>query len=155
MTQIANVTHGYVINARIRLALAALSGMILTVSACSSEAAESPSPSPSTSPSAEPSTPVTLAPEDLEDPHEAAVAAFERFMDAFVAASSVPDPASPELATAATGDALQAVTGALQTNLDQGERSEGRPDILTVTVTDSALDTDPIQVAIESCQDTT
>jgi hypothetical protein len=113
----------------------------------SSVSSASAAPSPSASPAA--------APEDLADPHEAATAAFARFMDAFVAASAIPDPASPDLATAATGDALQAVTAALQTNLEAGERSEGEPGILTVTVTESALDTDPIQVVIASCQDTT
>lgn len=138
-----------------RIALAFLAaGLIMNAAACSGSTETTDTPAPSSS-APEPSATATPAPEDIDDPHQAAVAAFERFMDAFVAASAIPDPASPDLATAATGDALEAVTEALQANLEQGERSEGQPDILTVTVADSALSTDPVQVVIASCQDTT
>ncbi|WP_335988504.1 hypothetical protein [Glycomyces sp. MUSA5-2] len=139
---------------RVFIALATGSLLATGLTACSEdETPADPAPATTSTPSASASP--AVAPEDIVDPHEAAVAAFERFMDAFVAASAIPDPASVELATAATGDALRAVTDALQTNLDEGERSEGEPAISDVTVTESALNTDPIQVVVTSCQDTT
>ena len=76
-------------------------------------------------------------------------------MVAFTEASAIPDPTYPGLASAASGSALEAVTGALEIKVDQGQRSEGRPEILGLSVKESALDTVPVQVALTTCQDST
>jgi hypothetical protein len=142
----------------LRLSLFAVVALVVptTLIACSSDAAGDSSASPDTK-AATPGPAVTtpVVPEDIDDPLEASIAAFERFMHLFVEASAVPDPEHPGLTAAASGDALDSITQALQTRVERGQRSEGQPQLLGISVKDAALDTEPVQVAIVTCQDST
>jgi hypothetical protein len=142
---------------RIRVLVVALATLVLSVSlvACSGdETPADPVPSGSTATPSE-ATSMTPAPEDIAEPERAAIAAFRRFMDAFIAANAIPDPSYPGLAEAASGEALDVIVTAVGANLDLGQRTEGQPESQEITVKESSLNTDPVQVALVICQDST
>jgi hypothetical protein len=148
------ITDSGVIMIRVFVLVVAALVLPVGLAACSEDKTPADhTPSGSATPSEAAST--TPAPEDMADPQQAAIAAFERFMDVFVAANAVPDPDYPGLAEAASGEALDVIVTAVQSNLDLGQRTEGQPEILDITVKESSLNTDPVQVALETCQDST
>jgi hypothetical protein len=148
---ISNRTGQNMVKAQVQLLAALVMGVIATATACSSD---------STPPSdaAESSTPTNgassllIAPEDIEDPSAAAVAAYERYWRTVAEATAIPDPRYPALAEVASGAALTTAQELAQSALDAGERDTGAP-THSAAVTDTYPDDNPTEFVITDCSD--
>ncbi|WP_026931907.1 hypothetical protein [Glycomyces tenuis] len=153
---ITQTTSRYLTTLRVPLlALAALT-MSMSVVACSDS--DTPNPAPAAS-STDPisqniGSSSSPAPEDIEDPLQAAVAAYERFRSVTAEAASIPDPGYAQLEQVAADDALATTRSSLQQLLDAGQRTEGAPET-SAKVKEYAIEGDPVQVVVLDCSDTT
>ncbi|WP_335986695.1 hypothetical protein [Glycomyces sp. MUSA5-2] len=150
MVETKNVTHGYVLGTSVRALIAAASGVLLTLSACSSESPEQES-APDSTDDATRSYPV---PEEILDPADAAVAAYERYWRTVAEATAIPDPEYPQLLDAAAGQALEWGQSLVQGGVDRGQIGSGSPSHDAV-VTDLYPDDEPTEVVIADCIDST
>lgn len=131
-----------------------LVGMMLTTAACTNgqtpETSASPTPLNSATPSqAATSTP---APEDIEDPFQAAVAAYLRFRDVLDEAAAVPDPDYPQLEDVAADDGLAVARQGLQRLADEGLRNTGKHTD-EFEIKEWAPEDSPTQIALITCSD--
>lgn len=132
----------------IRFSLFGLVALALPMSliACSESNSLEDLPTPS------PNSTVTPVPEEVQDPEEAAIAAYTRYRLAHVAAAALPDPDYAELTESAAGTALESTRDAVQRLVDNGWRAEGEP-TFDVVVKEAALERDPVQVVVTDCSD--
>lgn len=132
----------------VRISVSALASLSLTMSliACSeNDSLENTPPPP-------PDSAATPAPEEVQDPEEAAIAAYTRYRLAHAAAAALPNPDYAELAEAAAGAALESTREAVQRLVDNGWRAEGEP-TFDVVVKATALEREPLQVVVTDCSD--
>jgi hypothetical protein len=130
--------------------LAAL-GMALA-SGCSDDRnrAEPDSPSGSSTDDA----PATLAPEAIDDPERAAIAAYARYWDTILSSFAAPDGDFSDLEAIASGQALEYAIAIEQRGLDEDVYGTG--DMTHDTeIKDALLEGDMQQVVVIDCADTT
>ncbi len=120
--------------------------------ACTSSGdAESPTGPPvgdSSSAAAEPAP----APEEIADPGEAAIAAYERYWRTVAESGAVPDPDYGPLSQVASGAALETAQQLAQDALEAGERTEGGP-LHDAAVTESYPSAAPHRFVVTDCMD--
>jgi hypothetical protein len=141
---------GHPAETRVVFAFIAALGLALASGCTDDQGAATPTDSPSGSNSDELAS--TPAPETIDDPEEAAIAAYLRYRQAFAEAAAIPDPDYPALAEAAADDALASTQSAIQRLVEAGLRNEGAP-TSEAEVKESALDSDPVQVVVADCSD--
>jgi hypothetical protein len=105
------------------------------------------------SPSSTPATPSASTSSSPADPAESAVSAYRSMWKAFVAASDIADPAYPDLARYADGDALKILVNGVKDLQSKGLVNQGDV-VLSPKVTATSLSVKPAQVQIEDCVDT-
>ncbi|WP_155830131.1 hypothetical protein [Glycomyces tenuis] len=93
-------------------------------------------------------------PEEIEEPREAAVAAYERYWRTVAESGEVPDPNYGSLVQVASGAALETARSLAQDALDAGERATGAPSH-TAEVTEAYPESNPYHFVIEDCMDST
>ncbi|GAB4001736.1 hypothetical protein GCM10029992_38050 [Glycomyces albus] len=119
--------------------------------ACTSEsgdAIETDSPSGSDRPNQN----TTEAPEDIDDPEQAAIAAYLRYWDTVVAAFADPDGDFTEFEAVAADGALEHAISIEQRALDEGLHGTGTP-THEVTVKETLLTDEVQQVVVTDCSD--
>ncbi|MEV6932226.1 hypothetical protein AB0M46_48125 [Dactylosporangium sp. NPDC051485] len=136
-----------------RVAVSAGSVLLCLAAGCSTQKPAAP-----VTPAAPSSAAAASSAAASDDPAAAAAAgrgaldAYRGMWRAYVAALTTPDPASPDLAKYATGDALKTLTAGIQSVKDQGLKGTGNvalaPKITAVTPT-----TAPTEIEITDCLD--
>lgn len=128
-----------------------LVAVVVSLAAC-----DKASPEPSLSPApqvslASPSP--TAVPTDRDSAVQAADRAYRGMWDAYLRVLTAPDPANPELAQYAAGEALKALSNGVREVRDQGLKGEGKfvlsPQVTAVAPTDT-----PTKISIRDCVDT-
>jgi len=125
-----------------------LVAVVVSLSAC-----DKASPEPSLSPApqvslASPSP--TAVPTDRDSAVQAADRAYRGMWDAYMRVLTDPDPANPELARYAAGEALKALSNGVREVKDQGLKGEGKF-VLSPQVTDVTPASSPSKIAIHDC----
>ncbi|MCD0444261.1 hypothetical protein LO763_11575 [Glycomyces sp. A-F 0318] len=96
----------------------------------------------------------SLAPEAIEDPEQAAIAAYTRYWEQAMRSFAAPDGDFTEFEALATGQALEQAIAIEQRGIDEGTHGEG--DIIHhVTVKDTLLTDEVQQVVLIDCADST
>jgi hypothetical protein len=138
-------------NARLLGLGTSAAAVCLVLTACGPD---SPGPqqsaAPSATASATPSAPTSTSP---VDPAESALSAYRSMWKAFVAASDVADPAYPNLARYADGDALKVLVNGVKDLQSKGLVNQGDV-LLSPKVTATSVSVKPAQVQIADCVDT-
>jgi hypothetical protein len=133
--------------ARLSWRMPLLVGAVVLASCTSDPEPPRSSPTPSLRPpSATPTT--ATGPAAVQD----AVAAYRGMWDAYLRALAVPDPARPELARYAAGNALQTLVSGVREVKDRGLKGEGAFKTAP-RVTDVAPASAPTKVGIRDCFD--
>lgn len=151
MNVIPNRTGRNVVKAQVQLLAALVMGVLTTATACSSDS----TPHSDTLDSAKPTdsaSSLLVAPENIEDPSAAALAAYERYWRTVAEATAIPDPGYPALSEVASGAALISAQELAQSALDAGERDTGAP-THSASVTDTYPDDSPTEFVITDCSD--
>lgn len=125
--------------------------LLAATAACSSDSELTDEGDASSAPTNSASS-LLVAPEDIEDPSAAAVAAYERYWATVAEATAVPDPNYPALADVASGAALTTAQQLAQAALDAGERDTGAP-THDAEVTSTYPEDDPTEFGITDCSD--
>jgi hypothetical protein len=137
------------------VALAVLPALMLVAGCTGKTQTAQPTPAPSVT---LPSTPATTAaatsaPDTPASASSKAVAAYVAMWTAFDAAQAIPDPAYPQLAQAATGEALETLTKAVADTKSKGLKGVGRaklsPKVFQIAPTDH-----PTAIRIRDCLNT-
>jgi hypothetical protein len=149
---ISNRTGQNMVKAQVQLLAALVTGVLATATACSSDSTP-PKDSAEATPSNNASS-LLVAPEDIEDPSAAAVAAYERYWRTVAESGAIPDPNYGPLSEVAGGEALETARSLAQDALDAGQRATGTP-VHDAEVTSMYPETDPHQFVIADCMDST
>ena len=128
-----------------------LVAVVVSLSAC-----DKASPEPSLTPApqvslASPSP--TVVPTDRDSAVQAADRAYRGMWDAYLRVLTDPDPANPELARYAAGEALKALSNGVRKVKDQSLKGEGKF-VLSPQVTAVAPADAPTKISIRDCVDT-
>lgn len=136
--------------ARARLVVAVLAGSALSMSliACAPDA----EPPPSAPEGLDATAPVYPVPEEIDDPSESAIAAYERYWRVVAESGAIPDPDYGPLDQVASGAALETARQLAQDALDAGERTEGGP-LHEAAVTESYPAAAPHRFVVTDCMD--
>jgi hypothetical protein len=131
----------------------ALAGTVLAASACTAasdagpaETSESASPTAAESP--------TLLPEQIDDPEDAAIAAYTRYWDTVMAAFAAPDGDFSDFEAIASGQALEQARAIEQRGLDEGVHGAGTLRH-NITIKDTLFTDEVHQVVVTDCADST
>jgi hypothetical protein len=122
--------------------------------ACNNDKQPSNATTSTTTPATSPSSASTsAAPQTREQAAQAAIDAYVGMQRAFLKATETADPAHPDLAKYASGEALTRLTGALKNYQTQGLRGRGdvtfHPSIESLAPADA-----PIKAQVRDCMDT-
>jgi len=139
--------HGVVSKFPLAIALA---GMALAASACTgSEGGDSAETSETDVPtSAAPPTP----PEEIDDPLDAATAAYERYWDTITAELEAPDGDFTAFEAVASGQALEYALSIEKRGVDEQVHGSGEF-THDIEVTDSLITSETMQVVVADCSD--
>jgi hypothetical protein len=131
----------------------ALASAALAASACT--ATEDAGPA-ETSDAASPTTTAspTLLPEQIDDPEEAAVAAYTRYWDTVMAALEAPDGDFSDFEAIASDQALEHAKAIEQSSLDENTHGSGTLGH-DITIKDTLLTDEVRQVVVVDCADST
>lgn len=131
----------------------ALASTVLAASACTAagdggpaETSESPSPTTPESPA--------LLPEQIDDPEEAAIAAYTRYWDTVMSALEDPDGDFSDFEAIASGQALEHAQAIEQSSLDENVHGAGTLGH-DVSIKDTLLTDGVQQVVVIDCADST
>jgi len=134
----------------VRLPVLGLAAAIMAAAACTDTSDTPESDQDSTAPSTSP----TLAPEAIDDPEQAAIAAYTRYWDTAMASLAAPDGDFAELEAIASGQALEQAKAIEQRGIDEGVHVQG--DLVhNLEVKDTLLEGDTQQVILIDCADST
>lgn len=126
-------------------------GTVFAASACSATGDGGPAEtSASASPTAEASA--TLLPEQIEDPQEAAIAAYARYWNTITAELEAPDGNFTALEVVASGQALEYAMSIEQRGVDEQLHGTGEFSH-DIEVKDSVITNDAAQVVVTDCSD--
>jgi hypothetical protein len=139
------------ITAQVQILAALVMGVLAATTACSSDSTPSREATDSSIPTNSASS-LLIAPEDIEDPSAAAVAAYERYWRTVAESGEIPDPEHGPLSEVATGEALEIAQRLAQDALEAGERATGAPSH-SAEVTEVYPETDPTQFVVADCMD--
>jgi hypothetical protein len=129
---------------------AALVSVLLAAAACSNASPDDSSPSSDdTSMSA-----ATVPPEAIENPEEAATAAYTRYWDTILSSFAAPDGDFSNLEAIASGQALEYAIAIEQRGLDESVYGTGEM-THDLEIKDALLEGDMQQVVVIDCADTT
>ncbi len=138
----------------VRISVFALASLALPMSLIACSEHNPPNPAPTSTGTTSPSSDVSSAPapEDIEDPFEAAIAAYLRFDSTLDEAAAIPDPEYPQLEDVAADDGLVVAQEITQSLLDQGLRNTGRH-TYEFEIKDWSPEQNPNQIALIVCTD--
>lgn len=130
-----------------------LAGSVLIAAACTASGDEALDASPESDAPTNSASSIQVAPEDIEDPSAAAVAAYERYWRAVAEATAISDPSSEALVEAASDSALETAQSIVNDAVTAGEHSSGQP-THDAEVTESYPVDAPSRFVVSDCMDT-
>lgn len=136
---------------RLQIAGAVITSSALAAALTGCTSQDAPSEAPSNGEEASSDFPI---PEQIDDPEEAAIAAYERYWRTVAESGALPDPGYGALAQVASGAALETAQSLAQDALDAGERATGAPSH-SAEVTEVFPESDPYRFVVEDCMDST
>lgn len=134
----------------VRLPVLGFAAVFVAATACTNTGDASDGPTDPTTPATAP----TPAPEQIDDPEEAAIAAYTRYWDTVMAAFAAPDGDFSDFEAIASGQALEQAQAIEQRGLDEGVHGAGTLRH-NITIKDSLLTDEVQQVVVTDCADST